>query len=322
MLTKMRWAGPKDFTWQSMLAILSDGWGFPIEINEGSRFFSTVYVLVGASVVAAALGFFGQSMIVSSKEWYNEALLDEEKHERDRVWHERLLKWFSRHDNAVKTIGLWVVWISAMILFSCVTVKWSFIDGLYFAVSSLSTGGLFAIPNDSPDWYFGIGKHIRPSLTLFKTNQIRLHLYLFSVGCFAATGIPLMGMAMGQLAGFMISVGDPDELTNAIYAKVTATELDMMKRFGLDDGDGKIDRGEFILLCAVRIGALSPDLIDTINRRFAELDVSGDGTLDYEEILETVSMKAKRLSASGGNSKAEGKRLAVRTSDVDSNFAL
>jgi Trk-type K+ transport system membrane component len=136
----------------------SIGWGFPVEINEGSRFFSTVYVLVGASAVAAALGFFGQTMIVSSKEWFNEALNQAEKRRANRTKLERFSAWIVRHDTAVKTIGLWVIWISAMILFSCLHVKWSFIDGLYFAVSSLSTGGLYAIPSDSPDWYFGIGE--------------------------------------------------------------------------------------------------------------------------------------------------------------------
>ncbi len=155
---KMGWA--KGF-YMAVNVGYSIGWGFPVEINEGSRFFSTCYVLVGASAVGAALGFFGQNMVASSKEWFNDALVEAEKKKRDRSVMERLSAWCVRHDTAVKTIGAWVVWISAMILFSCVRVKWSFIDGLYFAVSSLSTGGLYAIPNDSPDWYFGIGEFRR-----------------------------------------------------------------------------------------------------------------------------------------------------------------
>lgn len=173
----------------------SIGWGYPIEISEGARLFSTVYVLVGASAVAASLGYFGQALLVSSKEWYNEALLEAEDVSSKPLWR-RCQVWLEQHDFAVKVLLLWMVWIASMIIFSCNRVGWSFIDGLYFAVSSLSTGGLFAIPNDSPDWYYGL------------------------VGCFAATGVPLMGMAMGQLASLLVTVGDPEELKNLVNAKV------------------------------------------------------------------------------------------------------
>ena len=48
--------------------------------------------------------------------------------------------------------------------------------------------------------------------------------------------------------------------------------------------------GEYIILCAVRIGALEPRLIEIIADRFTELDVSGDGLLEYAEILEDSSL--------------------------------
>jgi Ca2+-binding EF-hand superfamily protein len=95
-----------------------------------------------------------------------------------------------------------------------------------------------------------------------------------------------MALAMGNIASMLITVGDPDEAEKTIAAKVTSKELRMMQRFELDDGDGQITRAEYILLCTVRLGALSPELIGKINERFKELDKSGDGTLSYAEILE------------------------------------
>jgi hypothetical protein len=95
-----------------------------------------------------------------------------------------------------------------------------------------------------------------------------------------------MALAMGSVASLLISVGDPDEAERAIAAKVTSEELHMMQKFDLDDGDGEISRAEYILLCAVRLGALSPELIGKINERFKQLDTSGDGALSYAEILE------------------------------------
>ncbi|KAJ1412182.1 hypothetical protein B484DRAFT_402408 [Ochromonadaceae sp. CCMP2298] len=102
----------------------------------------------------------------------------------------------------------------------------------------------------------------------------------------SALGVPLMGLAMASIAAMVITIGDPDEAKNTIAKKVTMEELKMMHKFDLDDGDGEISRAEFILLCSVRLGALSPDLIGMINERFKILDVSGDGNLSHAEILE------------------------------------
>lgn len=119
-----------------------------------------------------------------------------------------------------------------------------------------------------------------------------------TVGAFSATGIPLMALAMGNIASLMLNFGDPKAAQKLIHAKVTPTELEMMKKFELDDGDGVITRAEYILLCTVRLGALNPDLVGIINKRFNELDKSGDGNLDYAEILEDET-KLRILSSDG-----------------------
>jgi hypothetical protein len=136
----------------------SIGWGYPVDDNPVSKFFSTCYVLIGASAVAVCVGYFAQHMIESSNNWYT-TLLDEKIVEDKRVsiW-KRIRNWYEIKKSAVHMILIWVLWISILVIFSCVNIKWSFIDGLYFAVASLSTGGLWAMPNDSPDWYYGVGK--------------------------------------------------------------------------------------------------------------------------------------------------------------------
>ena len=49
------------------------------------------------------------------------------------------------------------------------------------------------------------------------------------------------------------------------------------------DGDGEIDRAEFIILCMVRMGT-DPNLIEFISHRFHQLDEDGGGTLSILEI--------------------------------------
>jgi len=58
------------------------------------------------------------------------------------------------HSNSVTAISIWLLWILCLFIFAITEVKFDCIQALYFSISSLSTGGLYAIPVDSPDWYF------------------------------------------------------------------------------------------------------------------------------------------------------------------------
>lgn len=133
----------------------SVGWGYPVENTVGSRIFSMIYVLSGIFAVAVSLGYFAQSMISSSKNWYVTALRQEKFKTASLL--RRIVLWRKMHAGSLRLVALWIVWIAAMVLFTMYTVQWRFTEALYFAVSSLSTGGLWPIPSDSPDWYFAVG---------------------------------------------------------------------------------------------------------------------------------------------------------------------
>ena len=135
----------------------SIGWGYPAEDSIDTRMFSVVFVLVGSAGVAAALGMFARSMIASSKNWY--AMITMRDKYIKATGSKRFLLWCKLNDKSLKMIGLWVIWIALLILFALFNVDgWNFTSALYFAVSSLSTGGLWAVPIDSPEWYFGVGE--------------------------------------------------------------------------------------------------------------------------------------------------------------------
>jgi hypothetical protein len=52
------------------------GWGYPVEKNDQEIWFSIFYVLMGASAVAAALGYFAQAMILKDKNWFEVFIAD------------------------------------------------------------------------------------------------------------------------------------------------------------------------------------------------------------------------------------------------------
>ena len=55
-----------------------------------------------------------------------------------------------------RAIIVWLFWLGIMILYSMVQVGWPFKEAQYFAVSSLSTGGHWGIPADSPNWMYAL----------------------------------------------------------------------------------------------------------------------------------------------------------------------
>lgn len=75
----------------------------------------------------------------------------------------------------------------------------------------------------------------------------------------------------------------------ATYAKIVEDinpqEIEFMKMFEIDDGDGMIDKNEFIILTVIRIGATPPELIHSINERFKELDRNHTGLLQYDDVV-------------------------------------
>jgi hypothetical protein len=102
-------------------------------------------------------------------------------------------------------------------------------------------------------------------------------------GFFAMLGVPLMAVAMAQLATLLIDQGDLEATKEQIVEEVTGEELLMLRKFGLENGDGVIDSAEFIILCMVRMGQ-DPSLIEFIANRFKELDDDNSGALTIEEI--------------------------------------
>lgn len=116
------------------------------------------------------------------------------------------------------------------------------------------------IPDDSPDWLFGV------------------------TGFFAALGVPIMGVAMASLGALLMERRDDmDEMKKIIEAEVTAEEILDLQRFGLEDGDGEIDKAEFVILCMVRLGT-DPRLVQFISDQFQKLDDDGSNSLSILEI--------------------------------------
>jgi hypothetical protein len=225
----------------------SIGWGYPYEHSSQSMIFSTFFVLVGSSLVAACLGFFAQGIVDDADNWYVNAI---QQNEYDEAQHSnsswvRWKSWFQFYSIQINSILLWVLWIVVATVWALLSIEeWDFPESILFAISSLSTGGLLGIPSDSPDYYFGL------------------------VALYAGTGVPVMGIAMGSVASFFISTESVEDTLEVIKGSVTDEEIEMMCKFGIDDGDGEISLAEYIIFSMVRIGAADPGLVTLIKDHY------------------------------------------------------
>ena len=251
----------------------SIGWGYPMEEHENLLYLSSLYVVIGSSFVAIALGFFAQKIVEDADNWFAK-LSQRQDYERDTAPGQpiftRLNAFRKYHRSAIRAIGLWIAWLSFMILYSMLTVNWSFAQAQYFAISSLSTGGLWGLPSDAPDFVFGL------------------------TGFFACFGVPIMGIAMTKVAKMFVSTGDVEDLKATLAQTVTEEEIMTLNALGLEDGDGMIEKSEFIILCMMRLGT-DPGVIQFITDQFNKLDKDGDGTLTLQEITKRKSITLDRV---------------------------
>ena len=133
----------------------SVGFGAFPDPNNGSRWYTIVNVLIGASLIAGALGLFVEIMLESG-----DVILEDEKKKLNakRVeansgnafpppeptpLSERAAAFYKKNKTRVQVTSAFFVWIAIGTVFGVVNQDWDFTQALYFAVTSLSTGGKF-----------------------------------------------------------------------------------------------------------------------------------------------------------------------------------
>ena len=243
----------------------SIGWEYPTEPFTNYLWFSSFYVIVGASLVAVALGFFADKVIEDSDNWYTN-LIQRKEYEagiEDKRLVRCIVARIKYNWESLRAIAIWLVWLAIMIFYSMIQIGWPFREAQYFAISSLSTGGHWSIPVDSPNFMYAV------------------------TGFFAAIGVPIMAVAMASVATLLIDQGNLIAMQETINEEVTADELKMLRRFNLENGDGQIDRAEFIILCMVRMGT-DPNLVECISNRFKTLDKDNSNSLSIKEVTNGV----------------------------------
>ena len=205
----------------------------------------------------------------------------EEASNTEGYWDD-IVAFFTIHGPKLKIHIIFILWVIIGVFWSCLTIEWPLIDGIYFSVSALTTGGLWPIPEESPAWYYAF------------------------VAFFVVLGVPVMAISLGLIANSVSNIGGSRILDEKISARITDEEIDMMESFGIVDDDGSIDAKEFAILTLVRIGALQPSLICMIHERFEEIDEKKTGSITYDALKNFGSSK---MTAYGKNLNNKNKHV-------------
>lgn len=99
-------------------------------------------------------------------------------------------------------------------------------------------------------------------------------------------GVPINFLAMNKLTELLVRSTDQEMQIQMINEEPQQDEIDQLIKLGVADDDGILSYAEYVILCAIRLGALDPGLIEEINKRFKLLDKDGNGYLSYAEMLE------------------------------------
>jgi len=252
-----------------------------VDDNVASATFTRIHFSLGMVAIGLMMAAFATILVDSKTKWYVEAMKVkalEEAGNTEGYWDD-IEAFFTVHGPKLKIHGIFLLWTFVGVLWSCLAIKWPLIEGLYFAVSSLTTGGLWAIPEDSPAWHYAF------------------------VAVYVVGGVPVMAISLGMIANSVSNMGGSRLLEQKISARITDEEVDMMESFGIVDDDGCIDAKEFAILTLVRIGALQPSLICMIHERFEEIDVNKTGSITYDDLKGHNSSKVSAVGKNLRNNK-------------------
>jgi len=230
------------------------------EDSISTKAFSVLNVILGQLVTTVAMAYFAGRL---KQSWYAEAearvKLENVIKSSNIIYCSFMKMMYFVKRNHVHFLSL--LWLTFGTVWSYYAVEWTFIDSLYFSISSLSTGGMWSIPDDSPDAHY------------------------FIVAVFTCTGAPILCLSAGIFAYNLCRLSHHGDLTEAMHAPVSTEELEMMHVLDISDDHKQVDITEYVVLILIRIKAVRPELIAAVLAHFNSMEEVNNGSYSYDRML-------------------------------------
>eukprot|EP00466_Bigelowiella_natans_P007678 jgi/Bigna1/131697/aug1.15_g6405 len=259
---RLRWDFASSF-YYTVQSGLSIGFGVLSEEDELSRLFTTCSALMGALISTTMLSILFESAaarIVLMKRRDQERS-DEEGDEEAALQSlgEKLLA----HTTSKESLLL-AFWLLMGVLYGSVIEGWTIITSLYFAVTSISTGGLMGPTNEAP--------------------------YLLFTAVYCLVGVPLFAAATTQFATIWLDHRATHRLKEKMsqdrfllseFKEIAASHSPRAR--SAQEKDGSIDLAEFLCTQLEHLGLVNVEHLLSIVEKFHELDENGNGEITLTE---------------------------------------
>eukprot|EP00948_MAST-09A_sp_MAST-9A-sp1_P000710 g710.t1 len=143
-----------------------------------------------------------------------------------------------------------------------------FLEGLYFAVTACSTGGLLGC-----------------SVSAENPNRLCLQ----GVTIYIILGVPLYGYILGNVANYVAEIYVRAQAISRRHQEITAREFHYSN--ALNDADNVLDFTEFSRLWLIRNGKISKVDYEDLLEDFSIVDANGDGMFDKDELVAQIQFQ-------------------------------
>ena len=283
-----------------------------------SPYFSSAYILVGASLIAVILTTAGQKVGDAAALHVFEDLIRREKYEgqmsSDSPRWKRAKAFFKYNAWYLIAILGWLLWLVFIILWSMASTDqhvsydgtplatsslfsfkdgWSFGHAQYFAISLCSSAGSFSLPSDSPLW-----SYLLAAISM-------------------AIGVPLMALAISSMAIMWMQGSSFDRVKKAAWTPVTQRELETLMKIGLGRGEEVISKSDYVLLGLLRMGT-DAGMIEYLCDCFDQAQEEA-GCVCLDETGDINGMSSKNTAGAGGG-YSEQARAYLSGSEPDNKI--
>jgi len=158
--------------------------------------------------------------------------------------------------------------------------NWDFIDGIYYTIITGTTVGYGDITPTKPESKW-LAFFFLPFAVIFVSTQL------------------------SELANILLGKSEDSKLKALL-----AVDLSLEALLNMDtDGDGEITEFEFIKFMMTTAGMADEDTLDSLHKRFEEMDADGSGALTKEDILLIIKEKEEAEAKAENEAKLAELRL-------------
>lgn len=194
----------------------------------------------------------------------------EKLNEEERGYGRKIKKYVIDNWSFVMVWCAFSFWMLLGTIYGLAAEKWTFIQSVYFAVSSCSTGGLQSVTRSS--W-----------CVLF-------------AGFYSLVGVPMYAAALGTFANIVVDKYNDKIFNEKMNAKFEAAEVQFVEHVNGHGDTEYMDQTEFMEVQLLKLGNVDGDLLKQLRDQFKELDKHGNGRIRKELLISDDKRRIQRVN--------------------------